>query len=260
LPVRARAEAEKPRRQQIVMVDEHARAKAECAELPASLAHDDAPNLEHPLTDDDLLADRHIELGEQLRAHQCATTGQEVVSIRHVILQHEFAIERKRRLHTAQLDDLRDRLGLVRRSRHRGSLDRRRPGELRFAGQRLVDDRPRLVGPWLLGRDEDVGGRQCASLGRHGGADALDDGAQGHDGPDTNCNAQEEEGEPSPGGAQLASGHAQHERHTATPGAGSALTRSVLPSRIRSMTSADAASSASCVTSTTVVSRAAFTV
>ena len=159
------------------MVDQHPRPEAERSQLPARLPQDDAPDLERPLANDDLIIEGDVELGQQLRPDQRTAPGQQPVVVGHVVLQHKLAIERKRRLNTAQLDDPRDRLGLVRRAGHAGDLHRRGARELRFAGQGRIDDRQHLVGPRLTGRDEDVGRRQRAGFRRHRDADALDEGA-----------------------------------------------------------------------------------
>ena len=180
------------------MVDQHPWPQTEGAQLPARLPHDDTPNLERPLPDDDVVANVKIQLGQQFRTHQRSPARQQAMTVRAAVLQHEFPIERKRRLHPPQLDHLRDGLRFVRRARHCRHLDRRSTRDARLGRHRRVDQPQGLFGPGLVRFDQDVGRGQRPSLGRHRDPHALDHRAKRHDGADANCHTEEKEGQPAP--------------------------------------------------------------
>ena len=101
LPVDTGPEPQQPRRLEVVVVDQHPRTEAERPQLSPRLSQDDTSDLERALADDDLIPDGHVELREQLRPHQRPAPGEQAVVVRHIVLQHQLAIERKRRLDTA---------------------------------------------------------------------------------------------------------------------------------------------------------------
>ena len=269
-PVGAAAEAEQPGRRQVGVVDQHARAEAEAADPPPRLALERGANRERRLADRDLVAHLHAERRQQLRPHDDAVVLQQRVRVRLPVDQDDGAVQRKVRLHGAQLGHLRHRLRRIGRPHHRRRLERFGPGGGAGIGERAIDGGPRRLGPVAVGRNQHVGGDERPRLAADHPADALDHRAQGDDRGDADGDADEEEQQAPPRRARFARRHPEDEHHRSRSRAGApalaptaslsaSRTFSVFsttrPSRIISLASAIAASSASCVTRTMVVPR-----
>ena len=110
LVARAAAEREQACLRQGAVVDDHARAEAEAADAPPGLVLDDAANGERQIADQDLIAFADAQLGQQLRPDERPAVAQQRVAIRCAAAQIERAVERKSRLHAAQLHHPRDAL------------------------------------------------------------------------------------------------------------------------------------------------------
>ena len=206
------------------------------------------------LADDDLIADRDAERGQQLRPHQRRRGLRAARASRSAPpCSVDAAVERKRAAARpaappSRATALRPSAGrtIVGVSIDFGALGRRRP---RRGGGRSSRAPPASSrGWWRSGRRRRSA--TCASRAEDA-ADALDHRAQRDDRGDADRDADEEEQQPLP--ATRAS--------RAPPSAGRTSSRhrsrsTTRPSRSTSRASAIAASSASCVTSTSVVPRA----
>ena len=260
LSFRTAAKAGQPRPLERLPIDQHARAEAESAQLPARLTVDHPANGERAIAEQNVLANLYPQLGQQLGPDERPSPLEQRMGVRLFTLQHHVTVEREVRLDTSQLHDLGDDPGRVGWPGHGDGLDGFGLPEQRNGFQGFRDDRPRFLGPGLLGLNQHVGSGQRLGFGGEGNANALNHRTQRHDGADPDRDTHEEEGKAFPRRAQLARHHAEDEHHEITaPLALPVPTWFAWPSRIESVSSACAAISGSCVTSTTVVPRSRFT-
>ena len=160
----AAAEREQAGGRQVGEIDQHARTEAEVADAPARLVLDDAANREGHLADQDLVADLHVEGGQQFRPHQHAAVLQHRVRVGLAALELERAVQRKDRLHGAQFDHAGHRRPASAGRTMVGvsivSVCCRRSGLLKAP----IDGLARFRRPVAVGRDQHVGGDQRPRL------------------------------------------------------------------------------------------------
>ena len=97
-------------RRQIRKVDEDARAQRKRAQVATGLVLDHAANLKRLRADQKVVAHAQIELRQQFGANEDAMAAQQVVRVR-LFPQRHRSVERKCRLHRAELDHPRRRDG-----------------------------------------------------------------------------------------------------------------------------------------------------
>ncbi len=161
------------------------------------------------------------------------------------ILERQRAVKRERRLHSSQLDHLRNHPP-IRGPRHRRRLERLGACGCACFGEPAINCLTGVGRPIAIRANHDVARRQRARFARDHVTDALNDRAQGDDRRNADGDAHKEKQQAAPRRARFAQRHPKHELHVCS------TTR---PSRSESRPPASEASSVSCVTRTTVVPR-----
>ena len=91
---RPAAERQQPGRWDIGVIDQDARPDAERADVPAGLLLDDAANLERLGPDEDPIANRQLQLRQQLRPDQHAAAAKQLMRVA-ARFQRQRAVERE---------------------------------------------------------------------------------------------------------------------------------------------------------------------
>ena len=92
LVVGAAAERQQTGIQECLSIDQHSRAETEPSGPPSRLAVENAANREAAVADHELVADRDVELGQQLGPNQRATASQQSVRVGLPVAQADHAI------------------------------------------------------------------------------------------------------------------------------------------------------------------------